>query len=214
MEKEKLKYWIVLIVFAAVGLWVISYMMQPQDISQGTSFNVDLPYKLGDWQGKDASISGSEMQDIQQTLGTDKIILRHYVNSKKQYVQLYIVFSQKNRTSFHPPEYCYIGSGSAELTSKKLQTIKFESRSLDINRLLFQTPKGRQLVFYWYQVGDKMFASYTRQQVYLALDALRNKPFSGFMIRLSTTDNSEGEETPMYIKDFITELLPYFENTK
>jgi EpsI family protein len=214
MEKGKIKHWIVIIIFAVISLWVISYMRQPQDISQGTSFMVDLPYQLGDWQGKDASISSAEMQDIQDNLGTDKIILRHYINSKKQYVQLYIVFSQKNRTSFHPPEYCYIGSGSAELTSKKMQTINFEGRSLDINRLLFQTPKGRQLVVYWYQVGNKMFASYTRQQIYLALDALRNRPFSGFMIRLSTTDSGEGEQTPLYIKDFITSLLPYLENAK
>ena len=211
MEKEKIKYWVVIVIFIFVGLWVISYLTKAQDITQGSSFKINLPLDLGDWKGKDANIGNAEMQDIQENLGTDKIILRHYVNSKNEYVQLYVVFSQKNRTSFHPPEYCYIGSGSAELTSKKMVSLSLDSKSLDINRLVFQTPKGRQLVVYWYQAGKRMFASYTRQQMYLAFDALRNRPFKGFMIRVSTIDKQSDEEIPKYLDDFITHLFPYLE---
>ena len=211
MEKEKIKYWVVIVIFIIVGLWVISYLTKIQDITQGSSFKINLPLDFGDWKGKDANIGNAEMQDIQENLGTDKIILRHYVNSKNEYVQLYIVFSQKNRTSFHPPEYCYIGSGSAELTSKKMVSLNSDSKSLDINRLVFQTPKGRQLVVYWYQAGKRMFASYTRQQMYLAFDALRNRPFKGFMIRVSTIDKQSDEEIPKYLENFILNLLPYLE---
>lgn len=212
MEKEKIKYWIVIVIFILVGLWVVSYLTKVQDITQGSSFKIDLPYEFGDWRGKDVNISDAEMRDIQDNLGTDKIILRHYVNSKGEYVQLYIVFSQKNRTSFHPPEYCYVGSGSAELTSKKMVSLKFDSSSLDVNRLIFQTPKGRQLVVYWYQAGTRMFVSYTRQQIHLAFDALRNREFKGFMIRVSTIDRGSNEDLPPYLNNFIISILPFLED--
>jgi EpsI family protein len=211
MEKEKIKYWIVIILFIPVALWVLLYMNRTQDVTQGTSYQISLPYEFGDWIGKDAAISTVEMQEIQDNLGTDKIILRNYVNSKGDHVQLYIVFSQKNRTSFHPPEYCYIGSGSAELKSKEMTSLELDKKTLNINRLIFQTPKGRQLVVYWYQAGKRMFASYTRQQMYLALDVLRNRPFEGFMIRLSTVDQQSNQDIPLYINDFITYLIPYLE---
>ncbi len=211
MEKEKIKYWIVIVIFAVTGLWVVSHLTKVEDVTQGSLFKIDLPYEFGGWKGKDINISDAEMRDIQDSLGTDKIILRNYVNSKGEYVQLYIVFSRKNRTSFHPPEYCYVGSGGAELTSKKMVSLKLDSNSLDVNRLIFQTPKGRQLVVYWYQAGSKMFASYTRQQMHLVFDALRKREFRGFMIRVSTTDQQSNEDIPLYLKDFITYIFPYLE---
>jgi EpsI family protein len=89
--------------------------------------------------------------------------------------------------------------------------MKRDEGLLNINRLVFQTPKGRQLVVYWYQAGKRMFASYTRQQIYLALDALRNRPFKGFMIRVSTVDQQSDENIPTYLNNFINSLLPYLE---
>ena len=210
MEKGKIKYWIIIAMFGLIASWVAaSHINAGRDVTQGSAHQIDLPYVFGNWRGEDIRISEADLREIQDILGTDKIILRHYTNLEGDYIQLYIVFSQRDRTSFHPPEMCYLGAGSAELTSKRLVSLDLEGKPLDINRLVFQTPRSRQLVFYWYQAGKRMFASYVRQQAYLTWDILRNRPFKGFMVRLSTTDKESGADVPGYVADFIESIIPH-----
>ncbi|MCK5306119.1 MAG: EpsI family protein [Candidatus Omnitrophica bacterium] len=210
MGTEKTKYLVVIIILALSSFWVTFVLNRKGEVSQGSSKRIEIPYSLGEWNGKDADISPEELEEIYRILGTDKVILRNYVNDDGSIIQLYVVYSQKDRTSFHPPEYCYIGGGNAELIGKGLVQLSLYDSKLAANRLIFQTPKGTQQVIYWYAAGKKMYASYNKQQIRLVLDMLKGGEFQGLMVRLSSLSREDKQADDLvHFQNFANEIMPY-----
>lgn len=205
MEIKKINYWIIVITLTLSSSWVMLFYNK-KDITQETLPLVQIPYEVNNWQGKDIELS----EDIFQILGTDKVMLREYRNPEDDTIWLYLVYSEKNRTSFHPPEYCYIGGGNTELIEKDLVKIPIGEESLLANRLVFQTPRGMQMVIFWFTADKRMYASYYKQQLDLVLNTIKGKESQGVMVRLSTYVQTEDKEEEFKkMKIFIKDLIPY-----
>lgn len=208
MEIKKINYWIVIIILIiSLSIIFLLYKRQ-QPIEETFVIPVNIPHKIDDWIGKDIPLTDK----IYQILGTNKVILREYKNQEGDIIWLYVVFSEKDRTSFHPPEYCYLGSGKTEIIKKDTITVAFDENSLSANKLVFQMARGRQLVLFWYMAGSQTFASYYRQQLHLILKIIRGKSSQGTMVRLSTYIQDDEEKAFKRLKLFLKSLISHLVN--
>jgi EpsI family protein len=204
MEIKRVNFWMVVIVLALSAIFVFSVYKKEQRIEKGEFVPFKVPESIAGWRGEKIELS----EDITDILGTKKIILRQY-EKDKDLIWLYLVHSEKNRTSFHPPEYCYLGGGDYELISKEVISIPYKNDEFTLNKLIFKTSKRRQMVLFWYASGNKSFASYYKQQLNLVFNALKGKSTEGIMVRLSSYIYDNEQETLDKLKIFLRELLPY-----
>lgn len=171
-----------------------------------------LPYAIGNWQAKDLEISQREYE----VLGTDQITLRAYKDNKGNRIVLYVIYSEGNRDAFHPPELCYIGSGS-QLMDKTMVDLKFDNGSvLTVNQLNMKAKKGPFFTaWYWFVAGSEFVSNYYLQQIKIIYNALIGKGLNGAMIRVSIDSSEENAQKDAHL--FIQQIKPYlkkiFSNT-
>jgi EpsI family protein len=139
--------------------------------------------------------------------------MREYKDEDENIIWLYLVMAERDRTSFHPPEYCYLGGGKTELLEKEVIDIALAEETLTVNKLIFQMPAGKQVILVWYMAGDKSFASFYKQQLYLVLNIIRGKESGGAMVRLSTYFSQNNKEEKLNsLKQFLKDLQPHLIN--
>lgn len=145
---------------------------------------LEFPMQVGEWTGKEMPMD----KRVYEILGTDKVLLRQYADKKDEKIWFAVVYGEQKRQSFHPPEYCYLGSGNVELLDKEITKIAIgEQKSMDVNKLTFQMGKYKQLVLYWFTAGDLMTENYYKQQIYFVMNQLKYHKSGGTLIRISTT---------------------------
>ena len=66
-----------------------------------------LPYRIGNWVGKDLEVTEKEYRILE----TRNLVFREYSNPSGDKLFLFLIYSETNRSVFHPPEVCLIGSG-------------------------------------------------------------------------------------------------------
>ena len=189
-----------LIVAFTLIQWVKFSIANPDD--QLAAAPVDIPIELGSWQGKEFPVS----DDVYEILETDSVFLREYRDREGYPVVLAIVFANKIRGAFHPPEICYAGSG-LELAGKEVEAIDLaDGTSLKANKLLLKSAPRQEVVtaWYWYTAGEQATPSFYRQQLHLLKDLLLQKPLKGMLVRVSVQEHSEVGKAKAYqfMQDF------------
>jgi len=183
MAERKVNFIVAVIILALTGCGVLFIGA----LKKAPALDVKLlefPMRVGEWTGKETPMD----KRVYEILGTDKVLLRQYADKKDEKVWIAVVYGEQKRQSFHPPEYCYLGSGNVELLKKELAKIKIdEQKSMDVNKLTFQMGKYRQLVFYWFTAGDLMTENYYKQQFYFVMNQLKYRKSGGTLVRVSTT---------------------------
>jgi EpsI family protein len=112
----------------------------------------EFPLRVGGWEGTESRLEPR----VVTTLGLDDWILRLYRHPSGALVEFYVGFLQHATLGHHSPQVCYPAQGW-ELLQKGLQQIKISGeQSISINMLLVQRDLERQLIFYWYQWGEKV----------------------------------------------------------
>jgi len=107
MRLKDLSYWLILVIFLAVG--TVSWGVYFKNYRQSDSLNIHhFPKVIGEWSSEELPISDDE----KALLETDNVFVRRYTNAMKEEVYLFIVYSQNNRKVSHPPEICYTGGGA------------------------------------------------------------------------------------------------------
>lgn len=212
MEKKEIRYWLIIVILALSAGWSVFVYSRVPDIKQEIE-PVKIPYSLSGWEGRDLPLSSQDFETIASMLETDKIMLRAYVNKAKERLMLYIVES-KNRSSFHPPEYCYEGSGSAELIEKGINTFTIDNRQFSVYQLIYQRPNTKEMLFIWYMEGNASYESYYRQQLELVLGSIKGQLPTGRLIRISAYFSSaEGRKQAQEdLENFAGQILPFLEN--
>ena len=171
--------------------------------NEGVIKLTEFPLKIGEWQGKEIPLS----ERTYELLGTRNVIFREYTNSNGNSIGLSIVRGSGDRSSFHPPEICYVGGG-VELLDKSLEHIELDASSIRTNKLVLKDNSGFQVAWYWFTVGNKITHNYYLQQIYMVLNELLRKDNSGAsLIRVSKSVNrqdlAQADDT---VKDFISKL--------
>jgi len=149
---------------------------------------LEFPLKLGEWAGNDIRFDDKEYEkQVYRILGTDKVLLRVYSDSRSERVSMQVVYSDEKRQSFHPPEYCYLGSGNNELLEKGKVRLTLEGgEEMAVNKAVYQTKRGRVLLLDWYTAGDLTTENYYKQQVYFVINQLKRGKSGGSAVRVWT----------------------------
>lgn len=177
---------------------------------------LDFPLQIGDWRGTDVKFEDKEyLKKVYEILGTDKILIRTYVNSKNERVSMQVVYSDQKRQSFHPPEYCYLGSGSNEMLTRGKVDIDLGVRQkMSANESIYQVKKSKVLMLDWYTAGDTMTENYYKQQLSFVINQLRGGKSGGSAIRVWTVvinDDTKAalERCRNFIKEIVKPLFDY-----
>lgn len=210
MAERKVNFIIAVILLALAGCGVLFI----ESLKKAPALDVKLlefPMQVGEWTGKEMPMD----KRVYEILGTDKVLLRQYTDKKDEKIWFAVVYGEQNRQSFHPPEYCYLGSGNVELLDRDKATLKLDNqKSMDVNKLIFQMGKYKQLVLYWFTAGDLMTENYYKQQIYFVMNQLRYGKSGGTLVRVSTTvinDDVKGavERSQRFIREAL-KILPSY----
>ena len=147
MGKKELNLIIAIVILAACGVCVLGISTVKRTPSRAVKL-MEFPLKLGEWTGRDIKFQDKEYEkQVYAILGTDKVLIRAYTDRNKQSAAIQVVYSDQKRQSFHPPEYCYLGSGANELLENgKAQVTLDGGKVLPVNRTVYQTKRGKILM--------------------------------------------------------------------
>jgi len=186
---------ILLLLFSSLfSLKLFLRQRNPRDLVDITTF----PYEVGKWKGEDIGVSEQDYQILE----TRNLILRQYTHPNGEKIALFIIYSETNRSVFHPPEVCIIGSG-IQITDKQTEYVENESYKISTNKMFIENNGAKQILLYGYRVGKTYTYNYYQQQVLFALNQFLGKDKSGATIRVSTIG---GEEKLPILKDFLTRI--------
>lgn len=168
-----------------------------------------LPLNLGDWQGKDLTIS----DDVRQILGEGDFLDRLYKRSPEElWVDLFIAYfpTQRTGSTIHSPQNCLPGSGWVPVETSHIELPRPGGQTMTINRYVIAKGADRQLVLYWYQSHGRVIASEYWAKFYLVADTMRLNRSDGALVRLITSvaPNESIEGTQNRVVKFEQRLMP------
>jgi len=140
-----------------------------------------IPGELGPWKGQALQVA----QRTVEILETDDVALMEYRLGADTPVWFAQVAGFGNRAAFHPPELCYVGS-HFEVLERGPITVLVHGRPRRLMRLVVGQGGQQFESWYWFTANDRVTPNYYQQQLWLVLDAVRRRPMSGTLVRIST----------------------------
>jgi EpsI family protein len=155
------------------------------------------------------STSKTEALDARtlQVLLPTSYLARTYEKEGRQlglFVAYYAV--QRAGENMHSPKNCLPGSGW-EIWRQGSTTIQVQGQEARINKYSIQRLEQHQLVFYWYQSKERIFASEVFGKLMLVRDALVEGHTSGLIARVTVPDTKrDDEEAQVFAAHLAVEL--------
>lgn len=213
---------IILMLFLFLNFW-ISSSTEPLLFSLGiTSDNSkqyllphvsieNLPYKIGNWNGKDLPGLGAHEE---QTLQLDSFVRRLYTNSQGQQIILYIGYWRKQSGEYqaakHSPVTCLPANGWKLFNPRK---IHLQDKNINIyaNELTASYNRDNSIFTYWFFQGEDTFPEEWKALYKIFLGHILHKRLDGGIVEISARlpDVNGGlEKTQTAIKNFALNLVP------
>lgn len=190
---------IILALAAAASLHLYYQQIKPED-----AFNmVDFPKEISGWVSEEIPLE----EQVYEILETRNLLMREYKKEGELPIVVYIIFSDKNRKSSHPPEICLTGGG-VSILGKTEETITINKEPLRINNLLVGKGDTREVMFYWFKAGKTFTPNYLIQQMRIMLSQLQGKSSGGAMIRVSTPAHPDEQKAKVRLIAFINNIMP------
>jgi EpsI family protein len=197
MNNKVIRYISIIILLGFTSLFSINLYFQNRVARDRVDIRT-FPYIIGNWKGKDLRVTEYEYS----VLETRNLILREYVNSSNDRLTLFIIYSETNRSVFHPPEVCLIGS-AIKILDKETEEIDFGKTNFFTNKLYTEKDNRRYLILYCYKAGNFYTDNFYLQQLYFALNQLFVRHVKGAIIRVSMPIGENETNTLATLKAFI-----------
>lgn len=185
---------IMLIGSAAVSLGLFNREMKAQDKLDVHTF----PMKVGEWKGRELPITEKEYEILE----TRNLISREYTNPAGNKLYLLVIYSETNRSVFHPPEVCVIGSGLC-ITDKQMDEFSVGGRTFTTNKLFAEKGSFKEIILNCYKAGGVYTANFYYQQTYLALHQMFGRGVPGATLRVSASVGADSEKSLKMLKSFM-----------
>ena len=179
MNKNTFGYVAIIIMLVATGFFAINLFFQEKSSHDKLNIAV-FPHKIGEWTGQDTTLSERDYAILE----TRNLIFREYTNPSGEKIFLFIIYSETNRSVFHPPEVCLIGSG-VEIVDKKIEEMKIDKNAFLANKLYLEKDHSKELVLYCYKAGKLYTDNFYYQQSYLTFHQIFGRRIPGATIRVS-----------------------------
>lgn len=168
----------------------------------------DLPYQIGNWQGKEDPLEERIVQAVSVTDYTN----REYISSSAAPVELYIGYyaSQRTGDTIHSPKNCLPGAGWDPIQSGYTTIPAGNGTEITVNEYVIAQGLNKQLVFYWYQGRGRVVASEYWGKFWMIHDAITRNRTDGALVRLIApiTDNNTAEAKATLVK-FTQMIFPH-----
>jgi EpsI family protein len=201
------KYIIIIILLVLAGF--ASWKNYFQTYRQKDTVSIhSFPEEIQGWTSEEIPMTEKEYAILE----TKNTFVRKYTSpDESKTVFLYVVYSQTNRRVAHEPELCYSGGGMT-LVKKFQDTFTSGGRTYQAQHLRFEQGNRKDIVFYWFKVGDTFTASYLKQQILIAVKSLLGQPRSSALIRLSAVVlDHDTDKAVRDIKEFAGLIVPHLE---
>jgi len=205
LNKDSIAYFTLVIMLAGTAFFSVNMFLNERtnrDMADVRNF----PRELGAWRGSDLDLSEKEYEILE----TRNLISRKYTNSKGENIHLFIIYSETNRSVFHPPEVCMMGGGinMVDKTSEKIDSEKLDFLA---NKLTLEKNGLKSMTLYAYKAGGFYTDSYYRQQIHFALNQLLGKRKGGATIRVSMGMRESEKATLDTLKRFMKRVIEALE---
>lgn len=157
------------------------------------------PMAVGQWQGRELPITEKEY-DI---LETRNLISREYTNPSGDKLYLLIIYSETNRSVFHPPEVCMMGGGLT-ITDKQVDKVGLDSKAFTTNKIFAQKGQFKEIILNSYKAGNLHTSNFYLQQTYLALHQIFGRNVPGATLRVSMAVGHSERAALATLKDFLS----------
>jgi exosortase D (VPLPA-CTERM-specific) len=147
------------------------------------------PMEFDGWKGQ----VGPKLDSaIEKVLGADDYLLADYsAAGQLASVNLFISFynSTTDGTGIHSPEVCIPGGGweVSNWRQTQVQTGNAAVPPFTVNRAIIQKGQRKQLVYYWFDMRGRRFASEYEAKIYTVWDSLTKSRADGALIRFVTS---------------------------
>jgi len=206
LNKNSIAYLILVALIAGTAFLSISMFVGERTDRDRVDIH-DFPLKLGAWEGSDLEITEKE----QEILETKNLISRRYTNPEGENIYLFIIYSETNRSVFHPPEVCLLGSG-ANIVNNTSEKIDAEKLDFLASKLILEKNGYKSIALSTYTAGRVYTSSYYRQQIHFALNQLLGKGRrGGAMIRVTTQVRGTEKAALGRLKQFMERSIEILE---
>ena len=171
------------------------------------------PGQVSQWRMTDESKLSAEVQAV---LKASDVLLRQYVSTQGERVQLYIGYHDggKGTGEIHSPRHCLPGSGWLEVSSVRTR-IAAAGGGLNLVRAVYQKGDNKELFLYWYQVrGESISEEYSLKLAEIANSVLYRRRDAAFIMVSVPFGESEQQALAVgerFVGDFyptISSFLP------
>lgn len=205
--KNNKKYIIILILITLSG--IVSWRSYFQTYRQEDTVSIhSFPTEINGWTSEEMPMTEKEYAILE----TRNTFVRRYISpDQTKEVYLYIVYSQTNRRVAHEPELCYAGGGLT-MVKKFKDSFQSQGKQYFAQNLLFEQGYRKDIVFYWFKVGNIFTDNYLYQQIQIAIKSLLGQSSSSALIRLSAITVNDGiPKATADIKEFAEMIIPLLE---
>ena len=184
-----------LLAASAISLNLFSREMSASDKLDAHAF----PMVVGEWKGRELPITEKEYGILE----TRNLISREYVNPAGDKLYLFIIYSETNRSVFHPPEVCMMGSGLA-ITDKQIENFDAGNRVFSTNKLFAEKGRFKEIILNCYKAGNIYTSNFYLQQTRLAFHQIFGRNVPGATLRVSMDEGKDQAATLATLKEFLS----------
>ncbi len=156
---------------------------------------LEFPLQLGEWRGTSSAMERQYLDALQ----LDDYVLTDYTAAEKAPVNVYVAYYQspKKGRSSHSPRQCIPGGGweITSFESLSLHRVSDGAGVLDVNRVVIEKNRHKQIVYYWFKQRDRWITSEYAVKFYLFWDSLTRHRADGALVRLVSEVNGGETET-------------------
>jgi len=191
------------LIFMLLVVSAISVSLYFRQMKAGDELDISgFPMEIDGWRGKDIKLEEYNYEILE----TRNLVNRVYTNEEEGNLYLFIIYSETNRSVFHPPEVCIMGSG-VEIIDKDIDTISYNGEEISLNRLLVKSTKSAWVDLYCYKADDFHTDNYLMQQAIFSLKQPFKKRVKGATIRVSVPIEGDKDAALQRGKAFFKKAL-------
>lgn len=165
----------------------------------------EFPMVIEGWKGETLN---ENIEFLRAELGAQSILFRTYTDENKtvtMYLAYYKDVNSANRV--HAPTVCYPGQGWAVKSDDEV-SLKFRNNTVHVNRLIVEKGKKRELVYNWWQTGDRILPRNSWNRFYQMFRSVTGQNPSTVWVRLSQDIAAESGSDERAVSEFSKNIMP------